>query len=235
MTFADVPPSWAQKFQRDIVTALSALSKDVSDLKCAVTDLKIDVKRMQDTIRLVYCRPGMSVNLIGDVDDCASLLVCSKLTETSMMSVSELQADFVVNNRDEGLVCEFGGDCQFAARAACTFFETSRSLMRPRFEECVMYSPSGASIYMGVSSFAGESPPVHGVICKGMKAHSLDKGGCVWIEDSKYDMGRAEPALTGRKHYVVSVITLEGIRVGVDWGIHQFAELPSDVRLFFAE
>ena len=36
----------------------------------------------------------------------------------------------------------------------------------------------------------------------------------------------------GYVHYVASVVTLDGHNIMVDWGIAQFAKLPSDMMMF---
>eukprot|EP00955_Chlamydomonas_euryale_P072876 361551-Chlamydomonas_euryale.AAC.1 len=207
-------PSWG----KELKTELRHLSDRVQELR---ENTSIDFAQLKKSIRLAYCRSGRSQNLSHDSDACAALLACSNIENSTMMSVSEIVADYVVNERE--FVGERGGDCQAAARAAEKFFR-SRKLMQTKFQECVLYSPSDESITAQVHAAA---PAKHGVLKAGMKAHKLIDGSCVWEPDVQTPL--IEGA-AGYKHCVAAVTTLENVRVAVDWGVGQFPKLPQDMR-----
>jgi hypothetical protein len=239
------PPLWAQAMQQQmdqlqggfaqVLSQIHVLSIGFAGLQEDVANLKADVTDMKKTTRLAYCRPGLLPGLVRDPDACAALLgCCSNLADTSLMSKSEITADFVANDRGAGLVADVGGDCQYASGVALEFFER-RKIMNARAEAGVMHSPSGAPIAMGVASgaFAGGGlPPAQGDVRSGALAYRLAEG-CLWTRDPGADAA-ADPLQprVGCKHYVVSVDTLDCERVVVDWGIKQFGEIPADMRLF---
>lgn len=219
-----------EQLQKTVIDKVTTLTNDVSKLNARMDDMSITVDKLSRTIRLVYCRPGMTERLVGNTYGCADLLACAcycrNVTASSRMSVSEIVADFEVNKRGDGQVGVLGGDCQAAARAAEQYFNDNYSLMLPKFEECVMYSPSGASFTLAT---AGRLPTMDGSIAPTMKAHTLKNGTCVWEPAAQ----QTPPLAKGHKHFVASVTTLDGYRVAVDWGIGQFAQLPQDMLLFF--
>ena len=218
----------AGEFQKTVVTMLSRFTQTFDNFEQRIVNLSMDVGKLQDTMRLVYCRPGMTERLVGDTKACAGLLSCvhrRNVTSSSMMSVNEIVADFEVNKRGDGQVGVLGGDCQAAAATSKDYFANSHSLMLPKVEECVMYSPSGASLSLS----SGAKPAMDGNVASTMKAHKLIDKTCVWAPAAS-----PPAALTkGYKHFVTSVTTVEGIRVAVDWNIGQFAQLPEDMVLFF--
>lgn len=222
---AERPPLWAQAMQRQM-----------DHLLWQIHDMQLDMTDMNKTIRLAYCRPGLLAGLVRDPDACAALLgVCSNMADTSRMSKSEITADFVTNDRGAGLTGDAGGDCQYAAEVAFKFFGR-RKIMNARPETGVLHSPSGATVTMGVGSgaFAGGLSHARGVVRSGALAYRLaEGGGCLWIRDPAADAAEdpQQPGV-GCMHYLVSVDTLDGERVVVDWGIKQFAEIPTDMRLF---
>jgi hypothetical protein len=234
------PPPWAQAFQlqlddltRNLTAGLAGVQRDVAGLKLGIDDLTLDVADMKKSIRLAYCRPGLLSGLLRNPDACAALLGCCR--DLSLMSKSEIVADFVVNDRGAGLLSAAGGDCQNAAPVALVFFGR-RKIMRARAEAGVMHSPSGAAIAMGVSSGAfvgGGQPDARGAVRSGALAYRLDAG-CLWTRDPDADaaVDDRSPPRVGCNHFVVSVDTLDGERVVVDWGIKQFGEIPPDMRLF---
>jgi hypothetical protein len=250
-TAEEQPPPWAQAMQRQLAhleggilslsTGFAELRQDVNNMKFDVTNIKLDMAGLKKSIRLAYCRPGLLSGLVCDPDACAALLGCcrSDLSGTCLMSKSEITADFVVNDRGAGLVGDEGGDCQLAAEAALKFFE-HRKIMKARREMGVMYSPSGAGITMGVASGAfadGRQPDARGEVRRGSLAYTLVEG-CLWTRDPAADVpveaAAADPLQprVGCMHFVVSVDTLDGERVVVDWGIKQFEKIPVDMRLF---
>eukprot|EP00955_Chlamydomonas_euryale_P088282 364364-Chlamydomonas_euryale.AAC.10 len=202
-------PRWA----KELKTVLRRLSDQVQEIQ---EIWNTEVAQLKTSIRLAYCRPGRSQNLSHDSDACAALLACRKISDSTMMSISEIVADYVVNKRGD---CQSGGDCQAAARAAEEFFG-GRKLMQTSFQECVLYSPS----------VHAAAPAKHGLLKAGMKAHKLIDGSCVWEPDVQTPL--IEGA-AGYKHYVATVTTLDNVRIAVDWGVGQFLKLPQDMRLFF--
>jgi hypothetical protein len=237
--FQEIPPPWARAFQGAMVSKLQHLSTGVADLQEDVANLKTDMADVKKAIRSAYCRPdpGLLSGLVHDPEACVALLGCSNLADSSLMSKSEIVADFVVNDRGAGLVADAGGDCQFAAGMALKFFERRR-LMQARVETGVLHSPSAARVVMGVASGAfasGGLPDERGEVPIGARAYKLTAG-CLWIRDPAADacdaVGAALKPRVGCTHSTVSVDTLEGERVVVDWGIKQFSEIPSDMRLF---
>jgi hypothetical protein len=220
-------PNWAKTFKRDMNTQLRRLSDQVRELQ---ENARVDMAQLKTSVRLAYCRPGRAHYLAHNADACASLLACRDVSDSSMMSISEIVADYVVNKRGDELVGEFGGDCQAAARAAEIFF-SSRKLMQTSFQECVLYSPSGQSIAMSDRILEAVTPALGGKVRAGMKAYKLIDGSCVWTpEDVQTPVN--EGAM-GYKHYVATVMTLDNVRIAVDWGIGQFSDLPEDMRLYF--
>uniref|UniRef100_A0A7R9VAE5 Uncharacterized protein n=1 Tax=Chlamydomonas euryale TaxID=1486919 RepID=A0A7R9VAE5_9CHLO len=198
----------AQKDHDDVVK--------LDDIPSWGKELKTELRHLSD--RVQELRENTSI-------DFAQLKKSiSNIENSTMMSVSEIVADYVVNERE--FVGERGGDCQAAARAAEKFFR-SRKLMQTKFQECVLYSPSDESITAQVHAAA---PAKHGVLKAGMKAHKLIDGSCVWEPDVQTPL--IEGA-AGYKHCVAAVTTLENVRVAVDWGVGQFPKLPQDMRLFF--
>jgi hypothetical protein len=225
-------------------TDLRRLSDQVHELQ---DNTRFDIADLKASVRLAYCRPGCARHLPHSPDACAALLACRGMYDSSMMSVSEIVADYVVNKRGHQLVGQFGGDCQAAARAAEEFFR-SRKLMRSAFQECVLFSPSSAPIRFSDRVTAlppGSAPAKEGVLKRGMKAHKLIAGTCVWEPDHNTDHLVDEGAM-GCNHFVATVTALGNERVAVDWGVGQFdfafasasapsssPDLPCDVRLFF--
>ncbi len=239
----EIPPPWARAFQGAILSKLQHLSTGVADLQEDVANLKTDMADVKKAIRSAYCRPdhGLLSGLAHDPEACVALLGCSNLADSSLMSKSEIVADFVVNDRGAGLVADAGGDCQFAAGMALKFFERRR-LMQARVEAGVLHSPSASRVVMGVASGAfasGGLPDERGEVPIGARAYKLTAG-CLWVRDPAADacmhacdaVDAAMKPRMGCTHSTVSVDTLEGERVVVDWGIKQFSEIPSDMRLF---
>jgi len=221
-----------REFQTAVISRLTHLTEVVSKLEVRMDDLSITVNKLSNTIRLVYCRPGMTERLLGNIDACAGLVTCScrNVVASSRMSVSEIVADFEVNKRGDNQVGNLGGDCQAAARAAEQYFNDHHSLMLPKFEECVMYSPSGASFTQATVGWQHPNlPTMDGHVTPNMTAHTLKAGTCVWEPVAL----PVQVCAKGHKHFVTSVTTLEGSKVAVDWGIGQFAQLPHDMMLFF--
>jgi hypothetical protein len=213
-------PKWAIKMQ-------TKLTSEISKMSAKVENLILDVNGLKKSIRLAYCRPGHTTRLTCDNDACVALLNCSRLTASSMMSVNEIAADYVVNERS--IVGPRGGDCQEASRAAFDFFSDFK-LMRPGVKGGVLYSPSGHIRWSAaVSMPATGSPDKDGVISQHMKAHKLQEGSrCVWVPSP--DEHPDAVGTPGHKHFVACVTALDGV-VAVDWGILQF-DLPDDVVLF---
>ncbi len=56
-------------------------------------------------------------------------------------------------------------------------------------------------------------------------------GSCVWKPDDVQTP--VNEGAMGYKHYVATVMTLDNVRIAVDWGIGQFSDLPEDMRLYF--
>jgi hypothetical protein len=152
------------------------------------------------------------------------LLRCVDTQCSSMMSVSEVQADFVLNNR-RAQYAE-GRDCQLAACEAAAFFDTTHRLMSPKIVHGVLYA---GSVIQPVMGRTGRSPDAHALITPIMKRYVLD--GCMWRAANDTDSHGVINA-RGCSHFVTRVITLDGQRVFVDWGIGQFSSLPEGVSLF---
>jgi hypothetical protein len=219
------------EFNTMLRTDLRRLSDQVEELR---ENTRIDIAELRSSVRLAYCRPGCARHLSQNPDACAALLACSRdIRDSSMMSVSEIVADYVVNKRGDQLVGQFGGDCQAAARAAEEFFG-GRKLMRAAFQQGVLFSPSGAPIRFSDRVCSSSAPAEEGVLKRGMKAHKLIVGTCVWEPDDDTDL--VEGAM-GCNHFVAVVTALGNERVAVDWGVGKFSfafsDLPSDIRLFF--
>lgn len=243
------PRRWALELLtgfRTMQTELRTMVTDVRRLSDQVKELddntRFDIADLKASVRVAYCRPGCARHLPYSPDACAALL--RGMNDSCMMSVSEIVADYVVNKRGHEyheLVGQFGGDCQAAARAAEEFFR-SRKLMRSAFQECVLFSPSSAPIRFSDRVNAlppGSAPAKEGVLKRGMKAHKLIAGTCIWEPDHTMDHLVDEGAM-GYNHFVVTVTALGNERVAVDWGVvEQFdfasssPDLPCDVRLFF--
>ena len=212
-------PKWAIKMQTE-------LTAEISKVSAKVENLIIDVNGLKKSVRLAYCRPGHTAGLTCDKDACIALLNCSRLSASSMLSVNEIAADYVVNDRS--VVGPRGGDCQEAARVAFDFFSDFK-LMRPGVKGGVLYSPSGHIRWSAAISEAAGSPDKDGVIDQQMKAYKLVEGsGCVWAPSP--DEHPDAVGTPGHKHFVACVTALDGV-VAVDWGILQF-DLPDDVVLF---
>eukprot|EP00798_Chlamydomonas_sp_ICE-L_P027802 gene27802-biopygen5217 len=147
---------------------------------------------------------------------------------SSRMSMAEIVADYEVNNPGEGLVGPFGGNCQFAARVAEEFFSNIHGLMRAIMVTVVMYSPSGAPLSLA-PGINGTAPVKDRIVPDGAKPYRLTwEGSCVWTRDDTPHPGPCK----GYVHYVANVVTLDGHNIMVDWGISQFAKLPSDMMMF---
>jgi len=239
----EIPPPWARalkqqldNFQGAMLSKIQNLSTGVDELQKDVANLKTDMAGVKKTIRSAFCRPDpvLLSELARDHEACVALLGCSNLADSSLMSKSEIAADFVVNGRGVGLVADAGGDCPFAASMAREFFER-HPLMKARVEAGVLHSPSAARVVMGVASGAfanGGRPDERGVVSAGARAYKLTVG-CLWVRDPAADaVDEVLEPRVGCMHTTVSVDTLEGERVVVDWGIEQFSEIPLDMRLF---
>ena len=213
------PPAWA-----------TSMLQQLYKLEHAVSDIKLDILEMKSSIRLAYCRHlGMIDILVHNTDACTALLAMRRnMGSSSSMSMAEIVADYEVNNRGEGLVGPFGGDCQFAARAAEEFFSKIHGLMRAIMVTVVMYSPSGATLSLA-PGINGTAPVKDRTVPDGAKPYRLTwEGSCVWTRDDTPHPGPCK----GYVHYVANVVTLDGHNIMVDWGIAQFAKPPSDMRMF---
>lgn len=211
----------------DIAMLRALLQHELGPVLHQLEDIKLDIASIKKTIRLAYCRHWSAAHLVNDIDTCASLLACSNLTSTSMMSVAEIVADYQVNDRGCCLVGQNGGDCLYAATTAFTFFEHTYALMRPRIVSCVLLSPSNAPLLMGDGIMC--VPEAAGDISADATAYQLMPGTCVWLNDGS---SPHPGSVTGYKHYAISVQTLGGEIVMVDWGISQFSHVPDDMRLY---
>eukprot|EP00798_Chlamydomonas_sp_ICE-L_P011166 gene11166-biopygen12620 len=129
---------------------------------------------------------------------------------SSSMSMAELVADY-----------------EFAARAAEEFFSKIHGLMRAIMVTVVIYSPSGATLSLA-PGINGTAPVKDRTVPDGAKPYRLTEGSCVWTQDDTQHPGPCK----GYVHYVASVVTLDGHNIMVDWGIAQFAKLPSDMMMF---
>lgn len=242
----EVVPQWAAAwmerediFQATVIEKLDTIDRSLCKLEQYVHDLQLGAVDTASSIRLAYCRPGMSAILVGNSDACQSLLACCdtcRNMSSSMMSVAEIVADYEVFKRGEGLVGQNGGDCQAAAAEACVFFSSSHRLMAPEVVSSVLYCTPGSQPVMGVDALARVLPAKDGALSPGMKAYKLDVGTCIWRPDPEspvVPMGEGGNAVTGYKHFVVCVKTLEGFCIAVDWGVRQFAAIPDGARLYF--
>eukprot|EP00798_Chlamydomonas_sp_ICE-L_P000339 gene339-biopygen78 len=217
-SYQEPPPAWA-----------TSMLQQLYKLEHAVSDIKLDILEKKSSIRLAYCRHlGMIDILVHNTDACTALLAMRRsMGSSSSMSMAEIVADYEVNNRGEGLVGPFGGNCQFAARAAEEFFSKIHGLMRAIMVTVVMYSPSGATLSLA-PGINGTAPVKDRTVPDGAKSYRLTEGSCVWTQDDTQHPGPCK----GYVHYVASVVTLDGHNIMVDWGIAQFAKLPSDMMMF---
>eukprot|EP00798_Chlamydomonas_sp_ICE-L_P011158 gene11158-biopygen12612 len=190
-----------QSYQEPPPAWATSMLQQLYKLEHAVSDIKLDILEMKSSIR--------------------------NMGSSSSMSMAEIVADYEVNNRGEGLVGPFGGDCQFAARAAEEFFSKIHGLMRAIMVTVVMYSPSGATLSLA-PGINGTAPVKDRTVPDGAKSYRLTEGSCVWTQDDTQHPGPCK----GYVHYVASVVTLDGHNIMVDWGIAQFAKLPSDMMMF---
>eukprot|EP00798_Chlamydomonas_sp_ICE-L_P026289 gene26289-biopygen11240 len=212
------PPAWA-----------TSMLQHRYKLEHAVSDIKLDILEMKSSIRLAYCRHlGMIDILVHNTDACTALLAMRRnMGSSSSMSMAEIVADYEVNKRGEGLFGSFMGDCQVAAKAAVAFFSNIHGLMHSRMVTVVMYSPSGATLSLA-PGINGIAPVKDGTIPDGAKPYRLTEGSCVWTQDDTQHPGPCK----GIIHYVASVVTLDGHKIMVDWGIAQFSKPTSDMRMF---
>ena len=234
-------------FQRTMIAALGALQQQTVNLKWRVDSLQLTLKEHTDLLRCVdtQCTHGATLHESCNWP-CPNQYACSNqrrfLTKkpspndrnaycaacrnhsSSMMSVSEVQADFVLNNR-RAQYAE-GGDCQLAACEAAAFFDTTHRLMSPKIVQGVLYA---GSVIQPVMGRTGRSPDARMLITPTMKRYVLD--GCMWRAANDTD-SHGVINVRGCSHFVTRVMTLDGQRVFVDWGIGQFSSLPEGASLF---
>ena len=222
-------------FQRTMIAALGALQQQTANLKWRVDSLQLTLKEHTDLLRCVDTQCTLHEQYAcsnqrrfltkkPSPNDRNAYCAACRNHSSSMMSVSEVQADFVLNNR-RAQYAE-GGDCQLAACEAAAFFDTTHRLMSPKIVQGVLYA---GSVIQPVMGRTGRSPDARTLIMPTMKRYVLD--GCMWRAANDTD-SHGVINVRGCSHFVTRVMTLDGQRVFVDWGIGQFSSLPEGASLF---
>lgn len=222
-------------FRRDMLQAVTQLKAQMNGLQAAVDNIQLTLHEHTALLRcatehLRMVPPPHSAPL-GEWQRYANtharfLINAHRNHSSTLMSLAEIEADFVVNGR-RALYAE-GGDCELAGADATVFIENTHHLMRPKLVQGVLYARSGKP----VMSKTGKSPDARGCIVPTMRRYVLRASdSCIWepaADVSSHDMMN----VCGMNHRVALVHTLEGAQVLVDWGVGQFSMLPPDIGLY---
>lgn len=118
-----------------------------------------------------------------------------------------------------------------AAHEAQYFFDRKHVLMGATVVLGMLFSPSGAAI---LQKEDGQPPARDPEALVAMRRPYVLRDGCIWQLEEGGVVLPPDANLTGFKHYVTMVSTLEGERVAVDWSLGQYTEMPADLRLYLA-
>jgi hypothetical protein len=227
----DTQQAREDSFQRDMVQAVTQLNARMSSLQAAVDNIRIALSEHTVLLRcatkhLRMVAPPGEWQRYAHTHARFLTNAARRNHSSTLMSLAEIEADFVVNDR-RALYAE-GGDCELAGAEACVFFKNTHTLMRAKLVQGVLYARSGQPV-MGKT---GQSPDATGYITPNMRRYVLrGTDGCIW---EPADDARTHGAMNvcGMRHRVALVHTLEGARVLVDWGVGQFSMLPPDIGLY---